>query len=152
MRRWHDDLGKAGVTVSVLTAHADEADLEKGKSALRHHGYPAAALVRVNSHKDRVEGKADATILVDGDQWPDWPAERRLAILDHELTHLELVMKDGAVQRDDCGRPRLRLRKHDFELGGFEAVAERHKRAEIQVEALAKLSRWGHQRGLFGDW
>jgi hypothetical protein len=122
MRDYHRDLADAGVTVEVLTVHAGTSP------ALKHHGYPALAVIKPMSQKDRAAGSADARILIDAEKWDGLDDPRRLALLDHELTHLELVRdEEGAVREDDCGRPKLRTRPHDFELGGFEEVVGRHK-------------------------
>jgi hypothetical protein len=122
MQKYHPRLAEAGVTVEVLTVHSEVSP------ALRHHGYPAAAVVKVMSQKDRAAGSADARLLVDAEKWAGMNASQRTALLDHELTHLELVKdEEGEVRTDDCGRPKLRVRPHDFELGGFEEVVSRHK-------------------------
>lgn len=127
--KFHHRLKEHGVTVGVLFAHAPR-DKESGEPkgpALKHEGYPAAAVIKINNQKDRVEGKTDATIVVDGDKWADWSDEYRTALIDHELTHLELDLDDDkAVKLDDCNRPKLKMRLHDWQIGGFEEVARRH--------------------------
>jgi hypothetical protein len=124
---YHAVLGEEGVTVSILMAHAaigDDGD-PKGP-ALKHHGVPAFATIRRTTLKQRVAGMADAEMTIDGDRWPHMPVAQRRAIIDHELTHLDLVIKEDGLERDDHGRPKLRLRPHDVEVGWFYEVAERH--------------------------
>jgi len=137
MREHHGDLAEEGVTVSLLFAHAAVSqDGEIQGPALKLRGWPALAVVGVVSYKDRVEGRSDARILLDGDRWPDLSDRQRRALLDHELEHLTLVRReDGKVRYDAAGRPRLKMRPHDYELGGFWAVVDRH--GKDALESLA---------------
>lgn len=130
MRQYHTDLAERGVTVEVIGAFADTDDAGQPRGpALKHHGWPALATVKINALKDRVAGMSDARITLDGDRWPELNHERQLALIDHELEHLEIVRDSaGGVKLDDAGRPKLTMRPHDFELGGFESVVNRHKR------------------------
>ena len=138
------------VTVDVLLCRKVDADGEIVDPAISVNGYPALAKIKINSLEDRVQGKADATITIDGNHWDEWPTPRLDAILDHELTHLELrVDKDGALIRDDCGRPVLRMRRHDFQIGGFHSVAERHKQDAAEVEAVASVGKEFVVQGVF---
>src|SRR5690606_5222802 len=110
------------------------------------NGYPAAAMVKINSYRDRVEGKADATIFIDADEWEGLDDPRREALIDHELQHLE-VKRDpdtGAPLSDDAGRPKLKIRKHDHQYGWFDVIAERHGDASYEVrQAKAFADRHG---------
>lgn len=151
MSRHYPDLTEAGVTVAVLFAHAprNETTGEPKGPALTHANWPAAALVKVNSQKDRVEGKSDATILLDGDQWPDWSDGRKAAVIDHELYHLEVQRdQEGGIKLDDANRPKLKIRPHDWQLSGFAAIAERHGQDAFEVEA-ARLLKDKHGQLLF---
>ena len=63
--------------------------------------------------------------------------DKQRALLDHEVAHLELVRDDaGKVKTDDAGRPRLRIRPHDYQTGGFWDVIERHKEAACEAVCL----------------
>lgn len=105
--------------------------------AIMLHGHRAAATVKVNSLKDRVKGLSDVTIEIDGDLWPTWSNEKRHAVLDHELYHLEERRNaNGSPELDDCGRPRITLRKHDFHFGGFAEIAARHRNHAFEVVAV----------------
>jgi hypothetical protein len=138
MKKHHAPLVDAGVTVSALLV----------SEGLKHHGYPAAAVVKVNNLKDRVEGKADCTIVFDGDTLPNWPEGKTAAVVDHELQHVEVVLDDrGKVETDDIGRPKLKLRLHDFEVGGFTAIIERHKEAALEAQQINDATQF--VQGLF---
>src|ERR1044072_50632 len=80
MRRHHPDLLAAGVTIKFMFAAN-----EKGP-ALKHKGWPATAIVKINSLKHRCEGLTDATIHIDEEWWEEHIGENeRRALLDHEL-------------------------------------------------------------------
>lgn len=143
IRDCHPDLAEAGVTVQVLFAAAPRnAEGEpQGPAIKATHGYPAAGKAKINSQKDRVGGLADATILVDGDRWDEWTEAEQRALLDHELQHFELRRDDeGAPLLDDCHRPKLKYRMHDFELGGFAAILRRHGELALEAQAARKIA------------
>lgn len=126
--QYHPALRDAGVTVELVgvSASRDKND-EAAGPALKHHGYPARAIIKIRGLEDRAAGSDDARILFDADAEPEWSGAELDALLDHELAHLELVTdKDGGLVHDDVGRPKLRMRVHDFEIGGFHHIAKRH--------------------------
>jgi len=126
------------VTFNFLIAHGPrDKDGNVSAPAIMLHGHAAAATVKINSLKDRVKGLADVTIEIDGDQWPAWTEQQRMAVLDHELYHLEPhTNADGSPKLDDCGRPYLTLKKHDFHFGGFAEIALRHRDYAFEVKAV----------------
>lgn len=135
-------LVEAGVTIEVLTAHAsvDKNDDPVGP-ALKLHGYPCAGIVKINSLKDRVAGCADARIIVDGDEWPAWNDTRRRSVLHHEAHHLDLVRgKEGEVVTDDAGRPKLKMRLHSWQLGGFAVIAKQYGEQAFEVEGFREVA------------
>lgn len=99
------------------------------------HGYPAAAVVSVIPYKQRVDKRADAEIILDQKVWLDRLTElQQRALLDHEITHLEIQVDDhGLVKTDDTGRPKLKLKLHDYELGGFRSIAKRYGEDALEV-------------------
>ena len=108
------------------------------------------AIVKINSLKDRVEGKADATILLDGYQWDhEMSEDQRKAVLDHEVMHLMLERDgEGQIVADDIGRPKLKMRLHDFHFGGFHAIAERHGPHSVEHAAVKSLGEVGWVQGV----
>ena len=146
----YPDLREAEAKIELLAARNP-----KGPP-VKLHGYPCAATVKVNSYKDRVEGKDDATITIDIEAWETTPDDRRRALLDHELYHLLVKRKTrkrgrrrrrggsedldpvaeaevGTIARDDLGRPVLKVRLHDLVVGGFTEIIKRHKDAALEV-------------------
>jgi hypothetical protein len=135
----HRLLLDAEVRIGYLWAEADGED----EPALKHGGYPAAALCRKVSLRDRASGMPDAQILIDKKQWDDFSPDERLTLLDHELAHPVPVENPddkrptlGRWKRDSLGRPVLRLRKHDVQLGVFLDVIERHQEKSLDYKIV----------------
>lgn len=124
----HQPLIDSGVTFAILMAYGDR-DEDTGEltnDAITHHGQRALGLARIVNLKDRVKGVADAEILLDGDYWTTIDEAAQRALLDHELHHVSLKISKGIIQHDAAGRPKLKMRKHDVEIGWFKCIAERH--------------------------
>lgn len=156
LRRHHKPLHEAKVTVCCLLAHAPaDGNGDAVGTALKLHGRACAGIIRVTSHRDRVAGHKDAMMLLDGDRWPTWSERQQDALLDHELTHLQLVTNaKEEVLRDSVFRPRLKLRLHDWEITGFEEIVQRygsdsfeHMEAQLLFEKHGQLLfPWATQR------
>lgn len=127
MEKYHTNLVEAGVVVDIMFAFATKDANEEPKGhAIMHGGYPAEGLCKILSLKDRVMGRGDAEIILNGDHWNGWTPQQRDALLDHELHHLSVrASEDGIIQVDDIGRPKLEMRKHDREFGWFDLIAKR---------------------------
>lgn len=141
MKTWHRDLVEAGVTVRCQFAHGKrDAKGEAIPPALRFRGQPAEAIITINSHKNRVGGLADVTMVVDGDEWPTWDDKHRMALVDLKLTELVLVRdKEGEIVTDDGFRPKLKRRPYDWQLAGYEATAQRHREDAVEVVEFRKV-------------
>lgn len=140
-RKFYSDLLEADVAIHYLFA-ASNGDAP----ALMHHGWPAAALIKINNRRDRVQGLADATLMLDGRAFADWDQERRVAVIDHELYHLEVKRtKFGAVATDDAGRPKVKLKPHDFEIAGFHAMVDRHGLASMEAQNFVHVAQHWRQ-------
>lgn len=145
--KYHPVLDEIGVRVSILMAIAAvDKDGNKKGPALKVHGVPALAKVRIVKHSDRVQGMADAEIVVDGDEWAFFPREKKVAILDHELLHLDpQIDEDGKPVTDDGGRPVLKMRHHDHQIGWFKEIAERHGKHSVEMEQARAMFDEGGQ-------
>lgn len=136
---YHPDL--EDVTIAGLFAF----DTESSLPVLKHQGYAAGAVVRITVLKDRALGVADAQIVVDRAGWLALSARQRNALIDHELTHLEVKTdeeegaEDAVPVYDALGRPRLVMRKHDHQFGWFDEVAKRHGQASPEVRQARVL-------------
>jgi hypothetical protein len=135
----HEEL--EGVKVTALFVFDDESAIQ----VLKHQGYAAGAVVRITPLKDRALGMADATIVVDRSTWLTLSQRQRDALVDHELTHLEVKTeepdgaKDPVPVYDGLGRPMLLMRKHDHQFGWFDEVAKRHGQASGEVRQARML-------------
>ncbi len=151
MEKYHRSLDEAGVKVNVLMASPNEdKDGMPTGPAITVGGYPAAATIRVLGIKDRVSHGFDAEMVVDADVWGGNTRKQNVALIDHELTHLELSLDDkGQVKTDDANRPKLRIRKHDRQFGWFDAVANRHGEDSPEVMQCRRMVGDGDFRQLY---
>jgi hypothetical protein len=141
IKKHRPDLKKNEVTIDLLfVAHDGEGP------ALTLHGYACAAVVRKLGVKDRSAGRGDAEIVIDHAQWLSFGPESRKALLHHELAHLE-VARDGKARPkvDAAGRPVLKMRKHDHQIGWFMEVAQLYGDASIEVQQARTLLEQGRQ-------
>lgn len=130
----HQRLRDVHVTYDILLAYADP-DAKKPAPPVSFGGYPAAATVRINGLKQRAQGLADVLLTIDGDGWGCLTSEEKRALLDHELTHLAIATKGLEVAYDDLGRVRLKCRKHDWQIGGFDEIVSRHREHALELQA-----------------
>ncbi len=142
IHRFHGDLEEAEVFVGLLYAHPPEgSEADDDTPVLKLHGYACAALVRITPYRQRVQGMPDAVIEIDKGRWDKLDEAGQLALLDHELQHLELVRDDeGNIRADDCGRPKLKMRLHDVQLGVFDAIIRRHGKASLDAQMVAETA------------
>lgn len=137
IEKHYPDLKTAGVRIDLLQVSNEDAE-----PCLKLHGYGAAAVVRIIGTKDRVAGRGDAEILVDCATYEKLKPEARDALLDHELYHLQVKKdKHGALKFDDHGRPVLKMRLHDWQLGWFDEIARRHGEFSMEVQHARALAR-----------
>lgn len=145
MKRHHGKLYGLGVKIGCLMAqNADDVPVKV-------NGYPCLAKVKIVGLKDRAHGMADAEIIVDAKEWDDLQPASQAAVIDHELTHLEPKEKAGKPQTDDLGRPKLKMKLHDWQLGGFESIAKRYAADAIEVQAAQHFSKNYGQLVLWAD-
>lgn len=134
--QWHSpDLD--GVTIGALFVY----DMEATEPVLKHGGYPAQATMEITPVKRRALGVADAVITIDRSNWLTLTPAQRDALIDHELYHLERVLeKDTEVPKCDAiDRPKLKIRRHDHQIGFFSHIIERHKTASAEYRMVKAL-------------
>lgn len=141
IKKHRPDLKKLGVTIDFLfVAHDGEGP------ALTLHGYACAAVVRKISAKDRAAGRADAEIVIDHAQWLSSSPETQKALMHHELTHLQIATDGKARPKaDSAGRPVLKMRKHDHQIGWFMEIAQLYGDASFEVQQAKQLMAAGSQ-------
>jgi len=133
MRTYHPELEMGSgewPRLCIMTAVSDDPE----DSPLKINGDPAAAIISIIPYKQRVDKRADAEILIDARIWHDLRDGQRRALLDHEITHLQIQWdENGIVKTDDCGRPKLKMRLHDWTLTGFRSIATRYGEDALEV-------------------
>jgi hypothetical protein len=131
----------AKVNIEFLFAHG-ERDPETDaivSDAITLRGFRALGTCRKTNSEERAAGRGDAVVMLDADWWEEADEAAQRALLDHQLFHIDVCHdEDGIVIKDKGGRPRLRMRKHDVELGFFKLVAERNG-VHSQECKLAKI-------------
>ena len=130
-----------GQQVRLCIMMARQPDDKREEPAIKHDGYAVAAQVSIIPYKQRVDKRADAEIIIDGRLWEDMTDRRRRALLDHQITCIELQTdgETGAVKTDDVGRPKLTLRNCDWRLQGFESIARRYEADALEVMEARKF-------------
>lgn len=143
------ELLEAKVKIDFLFAYAEVGEDGESKGhALTKHGIRCLGITRKIGLKDRTAGRGDAEVLLDGDWWKDETDARRRALLDHEMHHIMVrTDQDGVVLRDDLKRPKLKLRKHDVEVGWFAIVASRNGSNSLEIEQAKEV--WGTYSQMF---
>jgi hypothetical protein len=135
MKENHGELHAAGVTVTALIARSEEGP------AIKVRGSEAAGCIRITKLAERTLGLGDALMTLDGERMDAWSSKRLQAVIDHELRHLMLAKnkKTGQIQLDDEGRPKLRIRPHDFEFGWFARTAELYGEESYEVSQAREI-------------
>lgn len=134
MTKWHPELVEAKVEIRPLFALAYSRSGE-AIPAIKVRGHAVLAKIKITSLEDRVRGLGDATMLIDGARWERMGHNARLALLDHELEHLQV----DEEKLDDAGRPKIKMKHHDWELAGFDDVMKRQGENSIELQNVALL-------------
>ncbi len=146
INKYHSPIKAAGVTFDLTFASKFDKESGEPLPAIKLHGTAAAAKVKITSLEDRARGIADAKIVIDRGEWAKAKPQTRAAILDHELTHVTLK---GEGEPDDLGRPKLKLREHDWMVWGFDVIAERYKEYAPETSAMRGALEHFKQLSLF---
>lgn len=129
--------GPEFMRLCILLAFADEED----GAAVKRDGYPVQAIVSAIPLKQRVDKRADAEVVIDRAVWETLNDDRRRALLDHCITHLEIKTdENGCVKTDDIGRPQLRVKLADWNLRGFRSIARRYGNDAPEVVAAQQFA------------
>jgi hypothetical protein len=152
IKQHHKELRETETRVAYLFAESQKDQHgDPLAPAVTVGGYPCAAKVKVIGLKERVDGRADAEVIIDVDTWKGMSDPEKDSLIDHELFHLEVKTDpdNGDYVTDDLGRPKLKLRKHDHQFGWFNIIAEQHGDASFEVKQ-AKVFADNHGQTYFG--
>lgn len=135
IEKYHSALKKHGVKIDYLFALSKLDDNgDPVGPAIKANGYPALGMARIIPLKDRVGGRTDVEVILDGQRWETLADDMKAALLDHELSHFQVKLdENGDHEEDDCGRPKISMRLHDVQVGWFADVAARHGAASVEV-------------------
>ncbi len=147
----HPAVADAEVDIGYQMAYS-----KSGEPAVSHHGWPALAVCKLVSAQNRQAGMPDILITIDGDRWNSLTAEKKAALLDHELHHIlpqeilpsKRTSPDQHYKLDSQRRPVCRLRPHDWQFGGFDVIHERHGAASEERRVCELLARKLEQKEL----
>jgi len=150
---YHNMIGKLEIKFGLIrVTSVDKKGEPDEKPALKSSsGHAAAAQISLVSKKDQLSKNYEVEILFDGPMWDGMTDKKRLAILDHELTHIEIAKdKDGHAKIDDLtGKPKLKLIPDQFHLWGFLDIAKRHGEDSSEVANMRSMAiNHGHLFGL----
>ncbi len=123
----HKPLLDARIKIDFVFAYADKDENDMPtNNALTKNGVKALGIARKIPLKDRALGRGDVEVAIDGDWWKDVSESHQKALLDHELHHFSVKIDNRGIVKDDLGRPVIKMRKHDWEFGFFNIIAQRH--------------------------
>jgi hypothetical protein len=129
---YNPPLAEAGVTILVLWADG----------GLEVRGHAAAASARILNARDRAAGMPDCCITLCRETWDGLSEAKRRALIDHEANHF-LPQRDkndpAKWALDDNLRPKLKMRRHDAEIGFFFDVVERHGKDAMESGSFLDL-------------
>jgi hypothetical protein len=136
----HKPLLQHRVKIEFIFAYASVNEKSaKISNAITRNGVRCLGISRIIPTKDRIAGRGDAEVTLDGDWWKDANNQKRRALLDHELHHVAIQLKGGLPVTDDAGRPKLTMRRHDYDFGWFTIIAQRHGNFSIEVEQANRI-------------
>lgn len=104
--------------------------------AVKLHGSPALAVIKVIGPEERAKGAGDLRIKIDAERYDRLSDRTREAMFAHELYHVVLARKkNGALKLDPYERPVTRLKPDDWCFTGFKEVADWY--GEDSVERIS---------------
>lgn len=138
----YPDLDQLNLRIGCVfaTAATNDEGIATGPG-LTKGGYEVPWVAKVTSPDQRLTGSPDVVLKLNGDKWGDWGPAQQEAVLDEFLYALE-VIEDRETQgpaTDDAGRVRLKLKKFDIYITGFERIVHRHKEATLCQVALDRV-------------
>ena len=142
MRDNHPDLHTAGATVEIFFGYTarNSDDEQVGHAYKDRCKRPIAAVSNKTKLLDRVAGRADIRIELDGDDWEKLHIDQQDAALDRELQSFAVAKdnEDGVIL-DSHGRPKLKRRLPDFEVSIYTEIAKRHREASVECISMAQI-------------
>jgi len=144
----------AGMQPEIIIETLFAFESKPGKPALTKGGYPCVGMIRVVTEEHRAAAAPDVILTLDGYRWSKLSSEEQYAVIHHELYHLVPVnlkpatgdAKGWYCAVDGLGRPKIRLRRHDWQIGGFNKIVELHGDHAIEWQEVERVHEAFHQR------
>ena len=138
---YHPRLISLNCTVRAIMAEKLNRDEEMVPCLKGYGGVFALAKISVIKPRGKIFVKHDAEIVICKASWTPLNRAQKLAVLDHELTHLEPNLdKEGHPIIDEDGRPLMKLRPDDFIVWGFHSIIAKHKENSMEGPAVRMLA------------
>lgn len=130
--------------ISILMAENEDGN------ALKKFGAGVVAMIKRSTKEDKAENGPDLRILIDAGKWANASERRRMAIMAHEIRHVEIQWQPGGMlpKIHDYGRPKIKLIPDDWVLTGFSAVARWFGDDAVEVQAVRSVHESLKQLGL----
>lgn len=116
------------IRIAVMETDRDA----KPYKPLMFRGRPRAATASLVPSKWRRLYGDDGLVTFDAMVWDSLSDPQRVALVHHELLHFDAIEDDDAT-----GRPKVKLRPHDFEVGGFHDVIADHGPHAMEFRLIA---------------
>ena len=135
--------------IKTFAPRDDNGDIKK--NAIVRRGATVYAYINLVHPKNKLFKPYSAEITIDGDKWMEFTDEKKMALLDHELTHVDFKLdkKTGDVKKDEDGNPILRLIYDEIQFTAFSSVARKHGPNSVEYQTLQTLKdKFGDEFGL----
>lgn len=139
LEQYHSEIAQAQVQIGLIFVSDFDKD-ENPIPAIKLHGAFAAGCISLINGVNAVFNPNQCQIQIDKLYWDNASEEVRLALVDHELEHLELVKdKNGITVTDDRNRAKIKLKPDDFVLTGFMSVVRRHGPHAVEAQSVTNV-------------
>lgn len=139
LEQHHHDLNEAEVQIGLIFVSDFDKD-DNPVPSIKLHGAFAAGCISLVKGVAGVFNPYQAQIQIDKLYWDNASEEVRLALVDHEIEHIELVRdKNGIVQTDDRNRTMIKLKPDDWVLTGFMSVVRRHGPNAVEAGSITNI-------------
>jgi hypothetical protein len=126
LKRWKKDLSSARIGAAWMVGKKPDKD-----------GVVTLGRMKKCSELERQLHQLDAIVLLNQDYWRMLKDEQRLALVHHELCHLDQALdSNGELAYDGHGERKWRLRKHDVEE--FNEVIRSHGCYKADIVSFVK--------------
>lgn len=138
---YQSDLSANGIKFDIIMAHPlEDSEGNPCLPTLTTGGYAVSGKSRILNDFNRTVRGYDAELILDGHGWLKMTQKQQVALIDHMLNYFVVSRSvDGDVIFDRQGRPKLKMRKHDYHFGVFNTVAARHGVDSVELANIRTM-------------